>query len=72
MWETKRRLGGGGGKAGEGGDRFGTSKWETERRRSGDESGEVLVWDWSNNSMVRVVTLVRLVGTVMSLAWDME
>ena len=39
---------------------------------TGDESGEVFVWDWSNNSMVRVVTLVRLVGTVMSLASDME
>ena len=46
-------------------------EWD-RRVGTGDESGEVLVWDWSNNSMVRVVTLVRLVGTVMSLAWDME
>ena len=46
-------------------------EWD-RRVGTGDESGEVLVWDRSNNSMVRVVTLVRLVGTAMSLAWDME
>ena len=47
-------------------------EWDKGRVVAGYESGEVIVWDWSNNSLVTVVTLVGLVGTVMSLAWDME
>jgi len=47
-------------------------EWDKGMVIAGYESGEVLVWDWSNNSLVRVVTFVGLVGTVMSLAWDLK
>ena len=45
-------------------------EWDKGRVVAGYESGEVVVWDWSNNSVVRVVSLVGMVGTIMGLAWD--
>ena len=47
-------------------------QWDKGMVVAGYESGEVLVWDWSNNSLVRVVTLVNHVGTIMSMDWDRE
>jgi len=47
-------------------------EWDKGMVVAGYESGEVLVWDWSNNNLIKVVTLVHFVGTIMSLDWDME
>ena len=45
---------------------------DTGRLLAGYENGEVVLWDWSNNSQVLSVNLAPTLGTIMSLAWDRE
>ena len=56
----------------EGGTVMCVKEWDKGMVVAGYESGEVLVWDWSNNSVVLVVSLVKHVGTIMSMDWDRE
>ena len=45
---------------------------ETGKLVAGYESGEVVLWDWTNNIQLLSVGLAEHVGTLMSLTWDMD
>ena len=39
---------------------------------AGYESGQVVVWDWSNNVQLMTVDMSPHIGTLMSLTWDSD
>ena len=45
---------------------------ETGRLLAGYESGEIVLWDWNNNSQVLSVNLTNTIGTIMALTWDLD
>ena len=45
---------------------------DTGRLLAGYESGEIVLWDWNNNSQVLSVNLTNNIGTTMALTWDTD
>ena len=45
---------------------------DTGRLLAGYESGEIVLWDWNDNSQVLSVNLVNTIGTIMALTWDRD
>ena len=47
-------------------------EWDKGKILAGYENSEIVLWDWSNDSIVTVVSIVDKVGTLMSIDWDKE
>ena len=45
---------------------------DSGRLLAGYESGEIVLWDWNDNSQVLSVNLVNTIGTIMALTWDRD
>ena len=45
---------------------------DSGRLLAGYESGEIVLWDWNDNSQVLSVSLLNTIGTVMALTWDRD
>ena len=45
---------------------------DTGRLLAGYESGEIVLWDWNNNTQVLSVNLANTIGTIMALTWDRD
>ena len=44
----------------------------TARLLAGYESGEIVLWDWSNNLQLLTVSLAAELGTLMRITWDTD